>query len=126
MKKVLIVLAALMFAMPTFLPVASAQDAATLKQKMISRLPAIAALKSKGTIGEDNNGYLAAVSGKLDDAEQAVVDAENADRKVVYEAIAQKTGATVELVGKQRAKQIAAQAADGEFIMDENGTWTKK
>lgn len=126
MKKVLIVLAALMFAMPTFLPVVCAQDAATIKQNMINRLPAIAALKNKGVIGEDNCGFLAAVSGKLDEADQAVVNAENADRKVVYEAIAQKTGATVELVGKQRAKQIAAQAAEGEFIMDENGAWTKK
>ncbi|NMA47584.1 MAG: YdbL family protein [Lentisphaerae bacterium] len=126
MKKVLIALAVLMFAMPTFLPVVCAQDAATIKQNMINRLPAIAALKSKGVIGEDNCGFLAAVSGKLDEADQAVVNAENADRKVVYEAIAQKTGATVELVGKQRAKQIAAQAAEGEYIMDENGAWTKK
>ena len=59
MKKVLIALAALMFAMPTFLPVVCAQDAATIKQNMINRLPAIAALKSKGVIGEDNCGFLA-------------------------------------------------------------------
>ncbi|MDQ0290986.1 YdbL family protein [Oligosphaera ethanolica] len=126
MKKMLIVFAVLMLALPAFLPVASAQDAATIKQNMINRLPAIAAMKSKGLAGEDNRGYLAAVSSQLSAADQAVIDAENADRKVVYEAIAQKTGATADLVGKQRAKQLAEQAAAGEYIMDENGTWKKK
>jgi uncharacterized protein YdbL (DUF1318 family) len=126
MKKTLIVFAVLMLALPAFLPVASAQDAATIKQNMINRLPAIAAMKSKGLAGEDNRGYLAAVSSQLSAADQAVIDAENADRKVVYEAIAQKTGATADLVGKQRAKQLAEQAAAGEYIMDENGTWKKK
>ena len=126
MKKMLIVFAVLMLALPAFLPVASAQDAATIKQNMINRLPAIAAMKSKGLAGEDNRGYLAAVSSQLSAADQAVIDAENADRKVVYEAIAQKTGATADLVGKQRAKQLAEQAAAGEFVMDENGAWTKK
>lgn len=126
MKKMIIVFAVLMLALPAFLPVASAQDAATIKQNMINRLPAIAAMKSKGLAGEDNRGYLAAVSSQLSAADQAVIDAENADRKVVYEAIAQKTGATADLVGKQRAKQLAEQAAAGEYIMDENGTWKKK
>ena len=126
MKKTLIVFAVLMLALPAFLPVASAQDAATIKQNMINRLPAIAAMKSKGLAGEDNRGYLAAVSSQLSAADQAVIDAENADRKVVYEAIAQKTGATADLVGKQRAKQLAEQAAAGEFVMGENGTWVKK
>lgn len=126
MKKMIIALAVLMLALPAFLPVASAQDAATIKQNMINRLPAIAAMKSKGLAGEDNRGYLAAVSSQLSAADQAVIDAENADRKVVYEAIAQKTGATADLVGKQRAKQLAEQAAAGEYIMDENGTWKKK
>jgi len=126
MKKMLIVFAVLMLALPAFLPVASAQDAATIKQNMINRLPAIAAMKSKGLAGEDNRGYLAAVSSQLSAADQAVIDAENADRKVVYEAIAKQTGATADLVGKQRAKQLAAQAAAGEFVMDENGAWTKK
>ena len=73
-----------------------------------------------------NKLTLAAVSSQLSAADQAVIDAENADRKVVYEAIAQKTGATADLVGKQRAKQLAEQAAAGEYIMDENGTWKKK
>jgi len=126
MKKMIIVFAVLMLALPAFLPVASAQDSATIKQNMINRLPAIAAMKSKGLAGEDNRGYLAAVSSQLSAADQAVIDAENADRKVVYEAIAQKTGATADLVGKQRAKQLAEQAAAGEYIMDENGTWKKK
>lgn len=126
MKKMIIAIAVLMLAVPTFLPVASAQDAATIKQNMIQRKPAVDALKTKGLVGEDNRGFLAAVAGPLDATDQAVIDAENSDRKAVYEAIAQKTGASAELVGKQRAKQLAEQAAAGEYIMDENGTWKKK
>lgn len=126
MKKMLIVFAVLMLAVPSFLPVASAQDAATIKQNMIKRLPSITELKTKGLIGEDNLGYLAAVSGQLSAADQEIINAENADRKTVYEAIARQTGANAELVGKQRAKQIAQQAAAGEFVMDEQGKWSKK
>ena len=87
-----------------------------IKSDMLARKPALDGLKAKGTIGEDNKGYLGIVSGKLDDASKKAFDAENADRKTVYAAIAQKQGTTAEAVGKRRAKQIAEQAKPGEYI----------
>jgi uncharacterized protein YdbL (DUF1318 family) len=126
MNKHIVALLVLFLAFPAFLPIVSAQDGATIKQNMIKRQPAIAALKKQGIVGEDNRGYLAVVSGQLSASDRSVVDAENADRKTVYHAIAQKTGANAEQVGKQRAKRLAEQASSGEFVMDDSGAWKKK
>ena len=126
MKKMLIAFAVLMLALPTFLPVASAQDAATIKQNMINRLPAIAAMKSKGLAGEDNRGYLAAVSSQLSAADQAVIDAENADRKLVFEKIAQKESIPVEAVARRMAGRMSEHTPAGTWIQDGQGNWSVK
>ncbi len=95
-----------------------------IKKRMIERLPTIRALKAKGLVGENNKGYLEFVSSKQENA--GIVDAENKDRKKVYEAIAKQQGTTVELVGKHRAIQIANKAQAGELLQDANGKWYKK
>jgi hypothetical protein len=55
-----------------------------------------------------------------------LVAAENRDRGIVYAAIAQQTGSTVDTVGRARAKQIAAASAPGVWVQRENGEWYKK
>ena len=95
-----------------------------IKKRMIERLPTIRALKAKGLVGENNKGYLEFVSSKQENAD--IVDAENKDRKKVYEAIAKQQGTTVDLVGKHRAIQIANKAQAGELLQDANGKWYKK
>jgi len=95
-----------------------------IKQRMIERLPIIKALKDQGIVGENNQGYLEFVGQKKEKAD--VIMAENADRKLVYEAIAKQQGTTVELVGKHRAIQIANKAEPGEWLQDANGKWYKK
>ncbi len=100
---------------------ASSQD---IKQRMIERLPVIAALKAKGLVGEDNRGYLQFIGQKKENED--VVAAENKDRQMVYEAIAKQQGTTVELVGQHRAIQIADKAQSGEWLQDANGKWYKK
>ena len=97
-----------------------------IKNSMLARKPQIDALKGSGAIGEDNKGFLAGVSGALSAADQATVSAENADRGQVYKAIAAKSGATAEDVGRRRAIQIAEQAKPGETIMNAAGKWVKK
>ena len=96
----------------------------SIKKRMIERLPTIRALKEKGLVGENNKGYLQFVGSKQENAD--VVEAENIDRKKVYEAIAKQQGTTVELVGKHRAIQIANKAQAGELLQDANGKWYKK
>jgi uncharacterized protein YdbL (DUF1318 family) len=59
-----------------------------IKARMKSRLPTIVQLKSAGVIGEDNKGYLDFVSSTR--KEVSLVNAENSDRKKVYNAIAKQ------------------------------------
>ena len=108
------------------LPALQANNAETIKQNMIKRLPRIQELKKDGLIGENQQGYLEAVQSNLPAADKEVIEAENADRKAVYEAIARQQGTTAELVGKLRAKKIFEQAKSGEFLKQEDGTWKKK
>ena len=108
------------------LPALQANNAETIKQNMIKRLPRIQELKKDGLIGENQQGFLEAVQSSLPAADKELIEAENADRKSVYEAIARQQGTTAELVGKLRAKKIFEQAKSGEFLKQEDGTWKKK
>lgn len=95
-----------------------------IKDRMLSRLPAINDLKSRGIIGENNKGYLDFPAGKKE--KQDLIEAENADRRIAYEILAAKTGATAEIVGQRRAIQIAEKAESGEWLQDAKGTWYRK
>ena len=102
----------------------SALLAQGVKERMKERLPVIVELKAKGIIGETFQGYLAFLSDNQQN--QDVIDGENTDRKKIYSYIANKEGATLELVGQRRAKQIAENAKPGEFLQKEDGSWYQK
>jgi uncharacterized protein len=99
-------------------------DIQQVKDRMLARLPQIDAMKTSGVIGENNLGYLEVRSASA--PAEKLANEENADRKVVYQAIAKQQGAPVENVGKLRARQIADKAAPGVWVQDESGTWRKK
>jgi hypothetical protein len=102
----------------------SAGEAEEIKARMLDRLPLINQYKAEGIAGEDNQGYLLVlgIAGEWTE----VVAAENADRRLVYEAIAAKTGATVASVGARRALQIRESAAPGTWLQSDDGKWAKK
>ena len=91
---------------------------------MKNRLPEIVTLKDKGILGETNRGYLQ-FPGSAKEKED-IVNAENSDRKKVYEAIAKQQGVTIEVVEKRRALQIAEIAKPGHWLQDEAGKWYQK
>lgn len=97
---------------------------AEIKARMLERLPVINDYKAQGIVGEDNQGFLhvMGIAGEWSD----VVAAENEDRKIVYQAIARKTGAVVEIVGLRRALQIRESALPGTWIQADDGKWMKK
>jgi uncharacterized protein YdbL (DUF1318 family) len=101
-----------------------AEDLGAIRGRMEKRIPQIDTLKTNGTLGENNRGLLEVRAASGDAS--AVASAENADRNAVYAAIAAKTGATADNVGKARAKQIAANSAAGVWLQRENGEWYKK
>lgn len=95
-----------------------------IKERMKQRLPAIVDLKAKGIVGENNQGYLAFVTGKK--AQENIIASENQDRKTIYSHIAKQQNTSLKLVEKRRAIQLADRAKSGEFIQKSNGTWVKK
>ena len=82
-------------------------------------------LKSEGSIGENNQGYVEALSG----AGNSVAGAENADRRVIYTAIAQQNnlgGSGLAQVQKVFAEVQSDKASAGESVQLASGEWTKK
>ncbi len=92
-----------------------------------ARFAELKALKSQGVVGENNRGYVEALGGGGNVKD--LVNAENANRKEVYQAIVEQNDlgagslATVEGVfaGVQRDK-----AAAGEKVQDPSGRWVTK
>jgi uncharacterized protein YdbL (DUF1318 family) len=93
-------------------PLTQAQDLGAIRSRMEQRVGQIDTLKTSGVLGENNRGFLEVRSGD----DQGVAAAENADRAAVYAALAKKTGATADSVGKARAKQIAGASAKGVWV----------
>jgi len=112
------------FALTLVLLFSLSASAGPLQDRMKARLPEIVALKSKGIIGENSRGYLEFVGKSREGAD--IVAAENADRKVLYQAIAQKTGTTVEKVGRRAALKWKKNLGPGEYFKNEDGSWMKK
>ena len=101
-------------------------DSATIKKNMAERKPKSETLKKAGSIGENKAGYLEAMKdAKLSEDDSKLIEAENADRKTVYTAVAKQEKTTVEKVGEIRAKQIRSKANEGDFIQEEDGKWVK-
>jgi uncharacterized protein YdbL (DUF1318 family) len=98
--------------------------AQTIKERMKQRLPVIVDLKTKGIVGENNQGYLAFVTGKK--AKESLIASENKDRKTIYSYIAKQQKTSLNLVEKRRAIQLVELAKSGEFIQKPNGAWVKK
>lgn len=103
----------------------AAESAADLRRRMEQRLPAIDRLKTAEAVGENNRGLLEVRGSGGTDA-SAIVAEENRDREAVYALIAKETGASVESVGRARARQIAANSRPGVWVQDERGQWKKK
>ncbi len=97
---------------------------AGIKERMKQRLPVIVELKAKGIVGENNQGYLAFVTGQTSD--NALVASENKDRKAIYAHIAKQQNTSLAVVEKRRAITLAERAVAGEFIQNTAGAWIKK
>jgi len=120
-RKARIAVCLLIGALITLAGAAWGQD---IKARMRQRLPAIVALKAAGVVGENNQGYLTILKSPTD--KKSLVDAENQDRRMIYQAIAKQQKTTPELVGQRRALQIAAKADPGEWIQNAQGNWARK
>ncbi len=87
-------------------------------------------LSSQHIIGEDRDGYLALKTPPKDPVQlanaQKIVADENADRAFLYLANAQAQNEPLEMVEGNYAKLWRDRALAGEWIQNEDGTWTQK
>ncbi len=95
-----------------------------VKERMKQRLPVIAQLKTKGIIGENNHGYLGFVSSAREN--EALIAAENKDRKAIYSYFAKQQNTKLEVVEQVQGKRKAEKAKSGEFIQNSDGSWSRK
>ena len=98
--------------------------AGDIKNRMKQRLPAIAALKTKGIIGENNRGYLGFVTSTI--AQKSMIVAENQDRKMVYTYFAKKQNTTLTVVETVQAERKAQKTGKGKFYQNSGGVWVQK
>ncbi len=96
-----------------------------IKSRMVQRVGALDAMKASGAVGETNQGYLS-IRGSLSQDQQNQVNAENSDRKEVYQGIASKTSVSISVVEKNRAEQIAKTSAKGIWLQKPDGQWYQK
>ena len=101
------------------------QDLGAIRARMEQRLSDVNAVKNKGVAGENNRGYLEA-RGAPAPGDQQVIQAENADRRQVYAAIAAETGSSADEVGRKRAAQLAELARPGHWVQGADGSWKRK
>jgi len=92
-----------------------------------SRFDELKSFKAQGTIGENNKGYVEVL--KSDAAAQSIADAENRDRRFIYQTIVAQNGlpenalSTVETVFAQVQRD---KASVGDKIQDASGSWAAK
>ena len=103
-------------------------NSSDVRERRRSRRDQIKSWKVAQLIGENNRGLLEArtADGVLSTSVQKVVDAENADRQQVFQAIAAKQNITPEAVAQRWASYMAGRAAQGTFVQDAAGNWTEK
>lgn len=107
-----------------FASYAGAQNLKSVKSSMLERKDAISALKEQGAVGEGIDGYLH-VRRDVGGA-GSVANAENADRRVVYESIAKRQNIPVAQVASRRGIKLAEIAQPGQWLRKGNGAWYTK
>ena len=83
-------------------------------------------LKAKGAVGENNRGYVEALSDDPD--AQSLVESENQDRRIIYQTIEAQNNlaGAMETIEKVFAQVQRDKASPGDKIQNENGEWVVK
>lgn len=93
-----------------------------------SRYSELQGLKQAGVIGENNKGYVANLK-EANAAAGTLASAENRDRRVIYEALAEQNALGnqgILQVQKAFAEVQSDKASSGEMVQSASGDWKKK
>ncbi len=99
-----------------------------VRERRRARRERILAWKNAQLIGEANSGLLVArtESGKLSASVQEVIDAENVDRKLVFEKIATRENLPVESIAQRMSGRMNEISPVGTWVQDAAGNWSEK
>jgi uncharacterized protein YdbL (DUF1318 family) len=87
-------------------------ESAALRRR--DRLSYLNPLEEKGIVGEDKSGLVVVrIQDKADDAVKKIISEENADRMIIYKAVAQKNNTSLAEVQKLYAKKLQEKASAG-------------
>lgn len=84
----------------------------------------LADARSKGLVGEQQDGYVAAIN-QSSEVRELVADI-NARRTAEYTRIAKENGQTIAVVGKLAAPKIISGLPKGALYKDDNGAWATR
>jgi uncharacterized protein YdbL (DUF1318 family) len=110
---------------------------AELKERMKQRAAVLERLRTEQKVGETFAGLVEVVkssygSEKADSKDpksgtvSTVVDAENSDRRALFELIAKETNVSAAEVGKQNGIRSLERASDQQWLKLEDGRWVQK
>ncbi|WP_028573923.1 YdbL family protein [Desulfonatronovibrio hydrogenovorans] len=105
---------------------AYAQSKDEVTASMRDRYPALQEAKNNGLVGEAWTGLAALVDQDAPASVQNLVNAENNDRRRLFQIIAQETGTSVEEVARQNRIRMYRLAEDNHFLQDQNRQWVRK
>ncbi len=90
------------------------------------RFEQLRSLKATGDVGENANGYVVGI--KSSSAADALVNAENNDRRIIYQTIADQNGLSSDIAAIEKVfGQVQADKAQpGDKIQAEDGSWSAK
>ena len=94
-----------------------------------ARSPELQTLKSKGLIGENNKGFLTVLKPSHQPNEKSLIDAENQDRKLIYNTVVAQNhlgSGSLAKVEAEFAKTRHERAGKGNFIQMPSGKWIQK
>ena len=109
--------------------ISSAQTAKKdLKVSMQERFAKLNDLKKSGKIGENPFGFAEAVKEEFSQDEEIskLIKAENTDRRLLYELIAEESETSVQEVGMGNAKRYFEKAPDSYYFKTKGGEWKQK
>lgn len=92
-------------------------------ERMRGRVPDILKYKDQGVIGERYDGYLGVV--KTDSHAQALVDAENSDRKSEYKVRAKEGNVSLETFEEFIGNERISKEKD-HFVLEKGKQWKKR
>ena len=101
-------------------------EAKTALENRRDRFDRLKELKAKGAVGENNRGYVEALSDDPD--AKSLVEEENQDRRIIYKTIETQNNLSgaMETIEKVFAQVQRDKASPGDKIQTEDGNWVTK